>query len=161
MSHNLLPISLTDAARRLEVEPFELVRLVVAAGIDGSTLEFNAEQLAELRTFGGIEAWWTKKRPPVDEKPQRGVLRGAISELLARKYVGDARTRQDNLWRGLGEDHRRFLEEALDVMVEHGLISVRSEASGVLVAARPEALDRLQSIAAGKDVPDDLSRLWS
>jgi hypothetical protein len=159
MLHDLLPVGLADAARRVELEPFELVRLAVASGLGSRTLEFTPEQLTELCTFAGVERWWADRAPTQDPKHKRGLFKAVLTELLVRKHVGDARTRQDNLWRGLPEADRRFLEEAIDLLVEHGLISLRAEPAGVLLSARPDAVDRLQQMAQGKSLPDDLARL--
>jgi hypothetical protein len=159
MSHDLLPFGLAEAARRAELEPFELVRLTVASGLGSRSLEFNADQLAELCTFAGVERWWADRSPTQDPKHKRGLLKAVLTELLVRKHVGDARTRQDNLWRGLPDADRRFLEEAIDLLVEHGLVSLRAEATGVLLSARPDAVDRLQQMAQGKSIPEDLGRL--
>jgi hypothetical protein len=155
------PMSLGRAAHLLSVEPFELVRLVASQGSPVARMEFTAARLDSLKKYAGIEKWWGDgQSPPTDSIPLRGVLRGVIGRLLEKKHIGDARTRQDNLWRGLSGKQRRFLEDAVDVLVEHGIVSVRAEATGVMLSIRAEAQDRATAISEGKDIPDDLAKLW-
>lgn len=162
MMPEFLPVSLGAASKQLGIEPFELTRLVVAAGEPVGRLEFNAARIEAIRRFAGIERWWGEgTTPPADDVPLRGVLRGALQRMLETKRVGDQRTRQDNLWRGLPTKQRRFVEDVIDVLVEHGLVSVRAEATGVMISIRPEAIERVQALAEGRDVPDDVARLWS
>lgn len=162
MMSEFLPHSLGAASKQLGIEPFELTRLVVAAGEPVGRMEFTAAQIEAIRKFAGIEWWWGDgSTTPTDEIPLRGVLRGILQRMLEGKRIGDQRTRQDNLWRGLGSRQRRFVEDSIDVLVEHGLISVRAEVAGVMVSIRPEAIERVQALAEGRDVPDDLARLWS
>lgn len=162
MMPEFLPTSLGTACKQLGIEPFELTRLVVAAGEPVGRLEFTPTQIESLRKFAGIERWWTEgTSTPTDEIALRGLLRGILQRMLESKRIGDQRTRQDNLWRGLPSRQRRFVEDSVDVLVEHGLISVRAEATGVMVSIRPEAVERVQALSEGRDVPDDLARLWA
>lgn len=162
MLPDMLPMGPGAAAARLDVEPFELVRLLIASGDDGPIDAITSARLEAVRAFAAVETWWGADRsPPRDDKAARGAIRGALQELLDRGYVGDRRTRVDNLWRGLPPGLHGVVEEAVEVLVEHGLLSVRAEPMGQLVAARPEGRDRLVAIVAGKDVPDDLARLWT
>jgi len=155
------PVSLGRAAHQLGVEPFEIVRLVAAQAGPTGRLEFTPTQLDALRAFAGIEAWWGDGATfPSDTIPLRGVLRGVLARLLEKKVTGDNRTRQDNLWRGLPGKQRRFIEDAVDLLVEHGLASVRADVAGVMLSLRPEATERVQAIVDGKDVPEEFARLW-
>lgn len=155
------PVSLGRAAHQLGVEPFEIVRLVAAQAAPTGRLEFTPSQLDALRAFAGIEAWWADGAVfPSDTIPLRGVLRGVLARLLEKKVTGDNRTRQDNLWRGLPGKQRRFIEDAVDLLVEHGLASVRADVTGVMLSLRPEATERVQAIVDGKDVPEEFTRLW-
>lgn len=49
MLDELKPMTLTEAAKALGTDPFELVRVMVASGIAPQTLGFTREQVDRLR----------------------------------------------------------------------------------------------------------------
>jgi hypothetical protein len=162
MVSEMLPLRLGSVAARLGVEPFEVVRLIVASGDKGPVHTITEPRVEALRRYAGIETWWTDPaQVPKDEIAGRGVVRGALRQLLDRGFIGESRTRQDNLWRGLPGAGRRAVEDALDVLVEFGLLAVRTEPSGQLVSVRPEGAERVDAISHGRDIPEELNRTWT
>jgi hypothetical protein len=162
MVSEMLPLRLGSAAARLGVEPFEVVRLLVASGDKGAVHSLAEPRLEALRRYAGIETWWTDpSQIPSDDIAARGVVRGALRQLLDRGFIGETRTRQDNLWRGLPTASRRAVEDALDVLVEFGLLAVRAEPTGQLVSVRPEGAERVDAISPGREIPEELNRTWT
>jgi CO/xanthine dehydrogenase Mo-binding subunit len=70
-THQLLGVA--DAARRLELHPFEVVRILVADGSLPSALRLDAATLARVRSAGGLETWWeAPATPEANEKDEIG-----------------------------------------------------------------------------------------
>ena len=66
-------LGLSDAARELGVDPFEVVRLIVAFGPEDAPLTMKLDQVSALRVKAGIEDWWTDATLP-DESPREQLL---------------------------------------------------------------------------------------
>jgi hypothetical protein len=156
------PLTVSELARRLDVEPFEVVRLLVAAGKPRDTLLFADDATAALAAYAGIERWWEALPEPVDgADPRKTLLQHCLRRLLAGKYIGDRRTRQDNLWRDLPRDLREFMKDAVEVLIEENVLHLRAEATGLQISVRAEASERAKAMSEGKELVEDLRRLWS
>lgn len=161
MLEELRPLGVSDAARRLGVDLFEVVRLLVASGDVPEHLELTPERVEELRTLGGIDApWWPAFELPEDEHPLRQRVRGALQLLLDRGHVGDSLTRMDNVWRGLPDDDQAFLQAALTSLGEDGLLAVVATPVGVKVAIPSEHVEVVRQIAAGHHDTPGLTSLY-
>lgn len=143
MLDGLRPLGLSAAARALGVDPFEVVRLMVAAGADMEHLQLSPATLESVRSRSGIESWWVDKALPDDADPRRAAVRGAFAELVARGFVGGTTTRMDNLWRGLGLAQQVAIEQAVYVLVEDGAVVTEASPKGVQIAAVPGQEARL------------------
>lgn len=155
MSADLLARPGVDqAARWLELHPFEVVRILAVAGelpadlrVDGAL----AERVAEL---GGVQAWWTRPPMPEDgETPATALLRALCGHLLAHAVVEPAWTRADNLFRGLDADVQPLLRRAVNGLIRDGWLAARMAASGLVVTVRLERVDALRAFAAQGDGP--------
>ena len=161
MRDDLRPLSLTEAARSLGIDPFEVVRLMVAGtGVPQGQLYLTREQVETLRSQGGIDpSWWEGARLPDDPNPRRRRLRAALSLLLVRDHVGDSVTRLDNVTRGLPPEEQRFLTNALRILSDVGLLTFEVRLIGVMVAVVPSAVGQVRTIADGNDMPAALTGL--
>jgi hypothetical protein len=156
------PLGVTDAARRLGLDPFEVVRLLVAAdkGLDGP-MQFTPELVEELRTLGRIDPpWWADVELPEDANPLRQRVRAALQLLLDKGVVGDQTTRMDNLWRGLPFEDQGLLQQAVMVLAEEGSLRVVGSPIGLLVAVEASAKDTVAGIAAGTNDSAGLTALY-
>lgn len=165
------PVTLSAAARTLGVEPFEVVRLMVVSGAarkDEAASsadavnpgELTPPQIEALRAWAGVETWWEGPIEVAEDAvgtpgERDTILRAVLAEMLRRGQLGDARTRQDNLWRGLPKKQRRVIDEGIDALVGRGILQLRHEARGLLVSLRPEAEERVRAIVDGGELPDE------
>lgn len=147
-------VGLTDAARRLEIDPFDVVRLLVADGRVAATFRFDAASLERLRTVGRIEAsWWTGVTLPADTSPIRARVRAAVQLLQQRGHVGENRTRLDNVWRGLPADQQDALKRCLAALGEDGLLELVATPIGTMVSVSARSLELVQRVVAGAATP--------
>lgn len=161
MLEELRPLGISDVAKRLGIDVFEVVRLLVASGNMPTHLQVPSEHVERLRSFGGIDApWWIDVELPEDEHPLRQRVRAAIQLLLDRGHVGDRTTRMDNVWRGLPDDDQAFLQTALTVLGEEGLLTVLATPVGVQVAIASDRLDTARGIADGSQDTPGLTALY-
>lgn len=154
MLDDLRPLSLSDAARDLGVDPFEVVRLMVASEIAFDSLTLTRDDVAQVRRNAAIERWWADSTLPVDENRLRAAVRGALHQLLSRGLIGEATTRLDNLWRGLELEQQMAIEQAVMVLLEEEKLLTAASPRGVQVSVSPPAADALEKIANG-EVPHD------
>lgn len=163
MLEELQPVGFKDAARRLAGDPFELVRLLVAAGTfpEGALL-VDPEIIDKLRRVGRIEdPWWSGVSLPKDASEQRARVRAAVRLLLDKGRVGEDRTRMDNVWRGLEPADRQLLQRALKVLAEEGMVRIFPSPIGALVSIEPAAVDRAKKLVAGKLDSPGLAALFA
>lgn len=162
MTAELRPKPLSQASQQLDIDPFELVRLMVAAGQRPQLLELTGIDLVRIAEFAGIERWWDDDPAlPDDDNANRSRVRSAIDALLSRRFVGTRATRRDNLWRGRGADHRRVITEAVDILVDEGLLLVGPHVRGTRISVAEDAVGRLERFASGAEDIDALQRLWN
>lgn len=160
MLDSLQPKGLTDVAKELGVDPFEVVRLLVASGSVPESLTFTDDQVAAVRAYGGIQHWWADTSPPADANPKRGRVRGAIKALLDSGAIGDTTTRLDNMWRGLGPEDQLLLEQAVSLLMQDGHVRTFAAVQGAQIAVAPGAVDTLRAFADGGAEPPSLAVLW-
>ncbi len=161
MWDDLRPITLTQAAKQLGVDPFEVMRLLVAAdAVPVGAPVLSAEAVEQLRAVGQLQpSWWPGAQLPDDPHPRRARVRAALSLLLERGYVGDVVTRLDNVTRGLRAEEQRLILAALRALAEVGLVRIEVRPIGVMVAVEADHADRVRSVAAGNEMPAVLHRL--
>ena len=161
MLDDLKPIGLKAAAQRIGADPFEVVRLLVAASAaPEGALFVDPEIVDKLRGIGRIEApWWSGVSLPKDANRSRARVRAAIKLLLDRGRVGEDRTRMDNVWRGLEPDNRQLLERSLVVLANAGMVRITPSPIGRLVSIEPSAAADARKLAAGKLEPPGLAAL--
>lgn len=161
MLDELRPLGLGAAARSLGVDLFEVVRLLVASDSPLDTLRLTPEQVEQLRAFGGIEPpWWPDVELPEDEHPLRQRVRAAVQQLIDRGHVGARSTRMDNVWRGLPVDDQAFLQTALTVLGEEGVLAISATPTGVQLAVAEDRLDLARAIADGRQDTPGLAALY-
>jgi hypothetical protein len=148
-----------DAARSLEVDPLEMVRLLVIAGDVPEVLELSDSQIETARTAGALESWWDDYALPEDDDERRAAVRGAVRQLLDRGCVGDGSTRMDNIWRGLQGAQRDAVEAAANAMVDGELATSSADRSGLRFSVNPDAVASLEQLAAGSAVPDVIAEV--
>ncbi|MBA2321318.1 MAG: hypothetical protein H0V89_09195 [Deltaproteobacteria bacterium] len=147
MIEDLRPLGLVEAARRLRIDPFELVRIEVGLGNRLERLTFAPERLAVLARDGGIETSWLDETRLQATPAVR--VREAFGELARRGFVGDKSTRLDNLTRGLSLAEADTVRRASPQMAEEGLLLIHSGPLGALVSVQPGQEARLAAVAAG------------
>lgn len=151
------PLGLTDAARKLGCDPFEVVRLMVASGHANAGFTFDAATLEQLRTTGKLDGpWWAGVSLPADPSPARARVRAAVQLLQMRGHTGESRTRFDNTWRGLGPDDQDLVKQGLQALADDGLLELVATPIGLMVAIPPKALDQVQQFVAGRTTPPAL-----
>jgi len=160
MLEELLPTGLTETARRLGVEPFEVVRLMVATDTVSERFSATDDHLQKLMSFGEIESgWWEGAELPDDANPLRKRVRAAIGLLLGRAAGGTA-IRMDNLWRGLGLADQVVVEEALNILADEELVVIENTDSGVKISYTAAAEEVLRELASGKSDVEALTEVY-
>lgn len=150
MLDELLPMGLSEGARRAGVEPLELVRLMVESDTVTPRLRVTAGQIETLVRVGGIEhGWWDGVALPSDSIPERAVVRAAIGMLASRAGAGPVR--MDNLWRGRPLGEQSQIEDALNLLDEAGTVRIVNAPAGVQVQVDPAQIARLEAIASGSE----------
>lgn len=147
MIEELRPLGLVEAARRLKIDPFELVRVEVGLGSRLERLTWTADRLATVARDGGIEAVWLD---PQNLSPNPLVrVREAFGELGRRGFVGSKSTRLENLTRGLSLGEAERVRRAAPALAEEGLLLLSAGALGAAISVKPGAEGKLAAIAAG------------
>ncbi len=160
MLDELRPLGLSDAARTLGVDPFEVVRLLVAFDKVAETLGVGRDEVEDLRAQAGIEAWWRTARLPEDPNRLRAAVRGALHQLISRRIIGEMTTRLDNLWRELALDQQVAIEQAVMVLLEEGKLLSASSPRGVQVSIAPGAESMIDGIANATLDHPGLAAVW-
>jgi hypothetical protein len=161
MLDDLRPQSLPEAALGLGIDPFELVRLAVGAGVSLERLGFAPEDSAKIAAFAGIDsAWWEGASLPADDRPRRARVRALLARMVERKLVGDSSTRLDNLWRGLDPNDRALVEQAVRGMLQEGVLRTFIAPRGHQVSIAPQALGAVQQFVGNGAGFATLQGLW-
>jgi len=154
----LTPIGLNEVSRRLGVDPFETVRLLIATQQDLSgPLVFAAELVDTLRDQGGVDAtWWADAE---QAGPQERV-QAAVKQMLDRGFVGDTTTRMDNMWRGLPLDDQALLQQALTVLSDEEIVRCIGTPIGLQASIDAGKKALAEKIASGKTSTPGLDALY-
>lgn len=161
MLSDLQPLGLTGAAARLGLEPFELVRLLVAVDAMPRDLRFTPAQVDALHAKAALEGgWWDGVDLPEDKNPLRQRVRAALGLLLARGFVGGEGTRVDNVCRGLPPDDQALVRDALITLADEGHLTLVPGRMGVRITVTPASERRVRDIADGKSDTSALSVLY-
>ena len=154
----LTPIGLNEVSRRLGVDPFETVRLLIATEQDLSgPMLFAPEVVEMLRDQGGVEdSWW----PDAQQAEPQALVEAAVKQLLDRGLVGDKTTRMDNVWRGLPIDDQALLQQALTVLAEEQVVRCVGTPIGLHVAVDASQKAVAEAIASGSSSTEGLDALY-
>jgi len=159
----MMKITVEEAARRLGVHPFEIVRhlTIHRQAIPGFQIE--ADLLPTIMAWAGIEDWWAEEAesaatadeptPRHDPNPRRRVVRGIPFKLLALGKVGASHTRIDNAWRGLSGDLKGFGKTVVDRMKRDGLLLSKPTVNGEHIFLNPARLEDIQALIDWEDPP--------
>ncbi len=160
MLDELQPLSLTAAAHRLGIDPFEVMRLLVAAdAVPQGPFALLPELIPRLRELGRIEdSWWEGAAPPDGEGPP-GVarIRAALGQHVERDHTLGKPTRLDNVWRGLSPEDQQWIHQGFLALSEENLLRIEVTPIGQLVFVPDEAMEQVQAIAGGSEIPDSLT----
>jgi hypothetical protein len=154
----LTPIGLNEVSRRLGVDPFETVRLLIATQQDLSgPMMFAPELVDTLRDQGGVDTtWWADAG---DAEPKARV-QAAVKALLDRGFVGDTTTRMDNVWRGLPLDDQALVQQAIMTLSEEQIVRFIGTPIGLQVSIEAGQKALAQKIASGKASTPGLDALY-
>ena len=128
--------TLADAARRLDVPPLEVARLLGHCGMLRADLRVPEPALERLVEAAGIKQWWTGVEPLPARDPDRTrlLVRLLARKLLSRARVGTQTTRADNLLRGLKTADRNRLRPVVNALIRGGVLQTRSSWRGVQIS---------------------------
>jgi len=160
MLEELQPLTLPEVARQLDLDPFEVVRLLVSGdAMPRGAMVVEPARLTRLRELGGLEGgWWEGVVLPDDDDPRLQRIRGAMRQLISRGHVGAANgTRVDNIWRGLSRPEQTLLDDAVLALADNGLIGLSSTPRGRMVFAQESSLPQLKAFVDGGETPAALA----
>lgn len=141
-------LRLDEAARWLELHPFDLVRLLALHDQLAPDLRLDGDDVETVRRLGGLETWWEDApKPEPGESPARSLLRALVAKILVRSLVEPNATRADNLFRGLGPDAQLLLRRAVNLLIRERYLVSRMSAEGLLVSVRAGCEDDLRAFA--------------
>jgi hypothetical protein len=143
-------MSIDQAARWLELHPFEVLRLLVNDDALPRDLGLDPSHVERVRVRGGLESWWEGAPDPVPSEPRaRTLARALITRMLDRDMVDPNATRADNLFRGLDGDSQVVLRRAVNLLIKEQYLATRMATEGLMVALHPGAVRQLRDFAAG------------
>lgn len=149
MFDELVPMSLSEGARRAGVEPLELLRLMVESDTVTPRLQLTAAQVENLVRVGGVEYdWWNAV--PTDGLTERQIVLVAVGLLAVHAREGKP-VRMDNLWRGRPVEQQQRIEEALNLLDEQGTIRIVNAPAGVQIHVDASTVPTLEAIGAGTE----------
>lgn len=153
MLGELRTVGLIEAARRLGVHPFELVRLAVVADSVPGRFHFDDDLLDTLRQAGGLQAWWEDRALPQGGSDAERVARGVLQLLFEHGAVSPKSTRMDNLWRGLSVPHQVIAQGVVSALVEAEMLTSEPTPAGVQVGVASSHAKTLRKAAEGGALP--------
>lgn len=159
MLDELLPSGLSTAARKLGVEPLEVVRLMVVSDTVSPGFSVTDDHVAKLAEIGQIESgWWQGVALPEDDNPARQRVRAMLTVLLERAAEGPIR--MDNLWRGLPVDEQELVDDGLRTLAEEEVVEIQNAVSGILVGLIEGQVDTVRSLSEGQGSSPGLNELY-
>lgn len=152
-------LGVADAARQLELHPFEVVRILVADGSLPAELRLDAAQLARVRAAGGLQTWWDGPAEPLaGEREERAGIRALLRKMIEQGAVEPKAARADNLFRGLDADRQHRLRGSVNSLIQHGILFSHMTATGLTIGVRAGELDEARAFAF--DGTGRIDRLW-
>jgi len=156
-------ITVEEAARRLGIHPFEIVRHLTIHRQATPGFQIDVDLLPTLMAWAGIEDWWTEATdsaeatdepaPRHDPNPRRRVVRWIPFKLLQLGKIGASHTRIDNAWRGLSGDLKGFGKRVVDRMKRDGLLLSKPTVNGEHIFLNPGRLEDVQALIDWEDPP--------
>ena len=144
-------MTVDQAARWLEVHPFDIVRLLVSDDQLPVDLRLDPFHVERVRVRGGLETWWEVVPTAVPGEPRaRTLARMLIAAMVERDVVEPRYTRADNLFRGLDGESQVVLRRAVNALIKEQLLSSRMAAEGLTVTIPGSAVQDLHRFAQGK-----------
>lgn len=156
-------LTIGQAARWLDLHPFDIVRLMGTE--DGglpADLRLDEAQIDRLRDLAGVETWWSGDLTVSDPVRGRALVRSLATQILTR--ADGSRTwvsRADNLYRGLEPADHWVIRRAVNQLILDGVLQSVPMASGLHVQVAPNGTGKLAGIADGSQIPASLEALWS
>ena len=160
MISELRPHGLKEAAFRLGLDPFELVRLLVQGPGVPDGLLLSEQVVQTIKSTAGLRWLWNGITLPEDEHAGRARVRAALRILVDEGFVGESTTRVDNLWRGLNAADALLVRSAVAVLIQEGMLQTFASPLGMQVSAVSERVQELDKIAAGGTAPAALASIW-
>lgn len=157
MLDSFRPKRLSGLAQALHIDPFEVVRLSVAAGVSLDDHAFSAEDLTALEAFAGVQTWFARGPSITDESAARGYVRSGIKALLDGGFVGSSTTRLDNLWRGVPAELRPQLEQAIGALLQGGDLASVASPKGTQVSVTESSSKAMSAFANDGTLPASLN----
>lgn len=152
-------LGVAEAARRLGLHPFEVVRILVSTGALPADLRLSEEAITTVRDAGKLETWWDAPAAPQGgEKDERAQIRALLRKMIERDCFEPAATRADNLFRGLDNKRQPRLRHGVNALIQHGCLYSHMTATGLVVGIRAGMLDDVRVFAYSGAGPVD--RLW-
>ena len=143
----LRPWSVGRVAAALELHPFEVIRVLVAADALPSDLRLHPADVARVVDAGGLEVWWG----PGDAGSQlpEDLIPVVARRLLERGVIDPVWTRSDNVFRGLGPSGQATVRRALNGWIRSGVMGSRMSARGLELTVRAGAVEEFSAVASG------------
>lgn len=154
MIEELERMSLEQAARRLEIHPVEVIRILVRLDAFPANLRLDERDLERIRRAGGLRAFWE----PGTTGEAMSLLQALLAKLLAEDLVDPAGTRADNLFRGLAAAVQPPLRRLVNHLIREGLLITRMGEQGLSVGLSKERLSELREfVETGRGVIAEVS----
>jgi len=150
------PKTFSDGARSLEIDPFELIRLLVLSDSMPLDLVVGEEHLERARHFGGIGSLLGDEVSGLDFSDRSALLKVVLQRMMESGQIGQQTLRLDNIWRGMEAEAIEFLQNAITALVEHGYLDSYSSVRSVQVSISADALDAVRAIVDGEVIPSEL-----
>lgn len=152
-------MTVDQAARWLEVHPFEVVRLLVSDEQLPGDLRLEPFHVERVRVRGGLETWWEEVPESGAGEPRaRTLARALMAAMIERDLVDPRTTRADNLFRGLDAESQVVLRRAVNALIKEQHLVSRMAAEGLTVAIAAGSVGEIHRFVQGKSRV--LETLW-
>jgi hypothetical protein len=149
-------IGLVLASKKLGVDLFEFAGILAAERRQLDRGRIPLSELHNLRIKYQIESWWPEGSPG-SWRSTEDAVRGVLGALLGRGCVEPRQTRRDNLWRGLPRDLVEPIREAVEVLLDEGLLSAAGRRD---ISVASSGVGVVHLIASGMISPPSLMEIW-